>query len=915
MKKKKLLALAMVAVLAVQPTTYAGATIEQNNGNVEESENQDLGENSTMNSEEKNTLENKHSEVQNHDQEQQQDQEDGSGNSEGDSGEESPQSQTSSDETQDSSEQSQDDTQQNPDDSQSESNTTSETGSQGVTTHPMTGGYIPSDLDYNTPVYEPLFETYADDKLESKYPANGVDDIKAKYPSIRDQNPYGTCWAFASMGLAEFDLINDGTFDKTIDLSELQLSYFIYNSVVDPLGGTRGDYSKYYVENSGIQYGYLGRGGNYSMASRRLNQWVGAVNEADVPYSNAANVLTQGIADEYAYSHDVAHIENTYMINIKSNPEEVKRQIKEHGAAGIMYYHSDTGYQYITNSYCDTSEMSGGGHAVMAVGWDDNYSKDNFREGVKPSTDGAWLIRNSWGESNGYRNQCEYFWMSYETYSLADTAWVFDFSKDDGYDNNYQVDGGLDLGTYRYSKAIPWANIFTTQKKDGISSEDLKAVSISFTSKTNVEYKIEIYTDLKTEGNPYSGTRQESATTEGVTGYAGVYTIELGQPVKLKPGTTYAVVVTADVMDYERVSMIEENNGKKVWDVAVSSTDPKSYYCLSNYYWREDQYGYNYCIKAFTSNNTSEENPDVKLAGKSLTMNGSIDVNFYMDLSETIANDPDTYMEFKMENGRTSKVQMNQATKRTIDGKLYYGFSCPVYAKEMADQVTAQFYVDGKPGETYTYSIKQYAQNVLDGKVTCNQETLNVVKAMLNYGAAAQVQFNYKTDTLANASLSDTDKVITDGSFDTYKKSISTDEGINGIGFYGSSLILTSDTTVRHYFQLTSGYDVANYTFTYTNSEGSTVTLEPQKWPDTEDMYYVEITGIKAQKLNQCPTVTVHDKNGNDGNGIQVTYGPFSYAYNVSNNSATEAKLKNVVNSLYWYWYCADAYVQSQAAI
>ena len=58
---------------------------------------------------------------------------------------------------------------------------------------------------------------------------------------------------------------------------------------------------------------------------------------------------------------------------------------------------------------------------------------------------------------------------------------------------------------------------------------------------------------------------------------------------------------------------------------------------------------------------------------------------------------------------------------------------------------------------------------MLDGKVTCNQETLNVVKAMLNYGAAAQVQFNYKTDTLANASLSDTDKVITDGSFDDYR--------------------------------------------------------------------------------------------------------------------------------------------------
>ena len=50
----------------------AGATIEQNNGNAEESENQDLGENSTMNAEEKSTSVNKHSEVQNPDQELQQ---------------------------------------------------------------------------------------------------------------------------------------------------------------------------------------------------------------------------------------------------------------------------------------------------------------------------------------------------------------------------------------------------------------------------------------------------------------------------------------------------------------------------------------------------------------------------------------------------------------------------------------------------------------------------------------------------------------------------------------------------------------------------------------------------------------------------------------------------------------------------
>ena len=64
-------------------------------------------------------------------------------------------------------------------------------------------------------------------------------------PANRNQNPYGTCWAFSSVGLAEFDLIHDGEADKTIDLSELSLAYFNYHTVVDPLGGTEGDYIRW----------------------------------------------------------------------------------------------------------------------------------------------------------------------------------------------------------------------------------------------------------------------------------------------------------------------------------------------------------------------------------------------------------------------------------------------------------------------------------------------------------------------------------------------------------------------------------------------------------------------------------------------------------------------------------------------
>ena len=157
--------------------------------------------------------------------------------------------------------------------------------------------------------------------------------------------------------------------------------------------------------------------------------------------------------------------------------------------------------------------------------------------------------------------------MSYETFSLSDTAWVFDFSANDGYDNNYQVDGGLNVAHQSGYRKL--AYVFTTQAKQGVSSEDLKAVSLSITSKTNVNYTIEIYTDLKDKTKPTSGTKQESATTTGQTTYAGVYTIPLKSAVNLKPGTSYSVVVTTDTpaIDIEAAMTGDVNyNNEMVWE-------------------------------------------------------------------------------------------------------------------------------------------------------------------------------------------------------------------------------------------------------------------------------------------------------------------------------------------------------------
>ena len=463
-----------------------------------------------------------------------------------------------------------------------------------------TYGYVANEWDNNAPVYESDFSLY--NEIPYRFP-DDMSVFKNTYPVTRNQNPYGSCWAFASLGLAEFDLINDGTADSSIDLSELQLIYFLFNSVTDPLGGTEGDFAYYYNANASTSY--LDYGGNYEMASRRLSQWIGGIPEAEVPYSNASMVLSNGLDSKYAYNYNVAHLRNVYRISLRHNADDVKQQIMEHGAVGAMYYHDDFNLSSASDgtvyNYYDTA-ASGGGHAVMIVGWDDTYSRNNFAW-AQPANDGAWLIRNSWG------NYIDYFWMSYETASLQDTAWVFDFEASDEYDNNYQLDGGLETYSVSYTTM---ANVFTAKNDNEVKSETLKAVSLSTSMSTNVNYTIEVYTDLTDEKNPLSGTKQESATTQGTTAYAGRYTIELNNEVKIVPGSRFAIVVSVDkpALDCEQATCIAngENFSNMIWERRVSLNDGKTFYRYGDKFYA---YPSNLRVKAFTTDDENTSNiPD-----------------------------------------------------------------------------------------------------------------------------------------------------------------------------------------------------------------------------------------------------------------------------------------------------------------
>lgn len=98
-------------------------------------------------------------------------------------------------------------------------------------------------------------------------------------------------------------------------------------------------------------------------------------------------------------------------------PEEVLASVKQYLANGIPSVFGFTVYRSIQNTDvsktgCIPFPFSGenilGGHAVLAVGYDD---KKKIKSEVGRSTTGALLIRNSWGEGWGEEG---YGWLPYE---------------------------------------------------------------------------------------------------------------------------------------------------------------------------------------------------------------------------------------------------------------------------------------------------------------------------------------------------------------------------------------------------------------------------------------------------------------------------------------------------------------------
>jgi hypothetical protein len=236
-----------------------------------------------------------------------------------------------------------------------------------------------------------------------------------------------------------------------------------------------------------------------------------------------------------------------------------------------------------------------------------------------------------------------------------------------------------------------------------------------------------------------------------------------------------------------------------------------------------------------------------------------------------------------------------------INGVDYIKVTCYVCAAEMTCGVNATFTLNGiTESESEPYTVRKYCDDsVLSKNAQYKDDTklVELVKAMLNYGAMAQTKFKVNTGYLANQNVTYEKGDVTGTMIDTAIAAANgTDKAANmndvaaalGAKWYSTSLIYLDDSTLRHYFvKATNAFNPSAYTGKKSNY-----------------YYYVEVTGIPAAELDNLQTFKV------DTESFQ--YSALDFVKGMINSSA-DGDSKNLAKSLYWYNQAANAYFPAPA--
>lgn len=408
---------------------------------------------------------------------------------------------------------------------------------------------------------------------------------------VKDQRPFGNCWSFGSIACVEaYSLRNNilpGETAQTLDLSERHLSYFSYRVPEDPLGYTDGDYVAFVPEGTQLPWNspqcYLNRQSRVSVVELALGAYRGVAREEVAPYGElleSYNAHADSDRDFNAFLKEtdlpdscardnvvtITHSETTLM----SDVDTVKQWIMDRGAV-MVGFHYDWNYMKFPNAayYCDTYQAFD--HYITIVGWDDSVPHDAFgndfswQEGgetvsapnAKPTSDGAWLCKNSWGDTWAPRYDIEgidlgdyevsrpagYFWISYEDCNITNQQVTSFEVRQAETSTVYMHDGGVDSYGHYLDGTFQVANIYQVPQKEEGLRERLTTVGF-YTLTPDVNCSIQVVLNPTDPTDPSSGEELLEEELTGLYPYPGFHCVDLPEEVLLEPGDRFAVILT-----------------------------------------------------------------------------------------------------------------------------------------------------------------------------------------------------------------------------------------------------------------------------------------------------------------------------------------------------------------------------------
>ncbi len=314
---------------------------------------------------------------------------------------------------------------------------------------------------------------------------------------------------------------------------------------------------------------------------------------------------------------------------------------------------------------------------------------------------------------------------------------------------------------------------------------------------------------------------------------------------------------------------------------------------------------------------------------QALALEGRIGVNFFMDLSGLSDDEKAaSYMTFAITGAQpvsTDPVPFD-ANNTNVTG-TYYGFSCYVTSIQMADTITATFHYGDGQTVTKDYSIKQYIETFEENEAHFDENTVNLVYALADYGHYVQAFLaEQKGWTLGeggdhmemdkyyagNENLDISGYDYNNIADNLSEKAISRDFSDENIVKAPYTVILDSDTAIRVFF---------------TPAAGFTGEVSAQ-WDDEDEVYLtrgsdgrytIEIANIPAHLLGEMHLINVYTgedcfKTGVRDTYTQVNVSAMSYIYSVLTSAAyaSNENAKNAVSSLYAYWQAAVAFKEAE---